>query len=234
MYKSYPKIKKKAEVLILAGDIGKINNNIYTEFMNYINKTWEKTFYILGNHEFYHNKKTHLQLEYIYDNFFNDFENIILMKPDKIYQYENFNFIGCTLWSYAMKKFTNCFKKIKYYNKEKKIKENITLDYYNNLYFEHKNKLLSKIKDNIIVITHYPVIDFNVRHSKYSNQTEEEKKIFSNNLDLKCKNCVFISGHTHYSFDFNYNGNRFISNQFGYPNKINETRLKTDGLFEIK
>lgn len=51
-YKSYPKIEKKAKVLILAGDIGKINNNIYTEFMAYINKTWEKTFYVLGNHEF--------------------------------------------------------------------------------------------------------------------------------------------------------------------------------------
>ena len=43
----------------------------------------------------------------------------------------------------------------------------------------------------------------------------------------------WMSGHTHYSYDFNYKETRFISNQFGYIDEINNSEINYDGLFEI-
>lgn len=56
-YNTFPKINKKAKYLILAGDIGRICDKNYKEFIDYCSKTWEQTIVILGNHEFYHKKK---------------------------------------------------------------------------------------------------------------------------------------------------------------------------------
>ena len=42
-----------------------------------------------------------------------------------------------------------------------------------------------------------------------------------------------MSGHTHYSYDFIFKEIRFISNQFGYLDDLEDTGVNYDGLFEI-
>lgn len=234
-YKQYPKIDKKAELLFLAGDIGKINHKNFDEFISYVNDTWERTYYVLGNHEFYHNKKTHIKLLQEYQDFFDNYSNIILVQPGKEYYYKGFRIIGSTLWSHAYCKYTNCFNNIKMFDESKYRKCPISLNYYNSLYEDHLNLLKQNIKDKTIILTHYPVTQFNTSHPKFNNQSQEVKDIFANNLldELNVKDCIFISGHTHYSFDFEYKSNRFISNQFGYPDEINETGINENGLYII-
>jgi hypothetical protein len=70
----------------------------------------------------------------------------------------------------------------------------------------------------------------------------EEKSIppsyFSWNDDtlnkLQLKNVlVWISGHTHWSYDLNKNGIRLISNQIGYKHEIHKTRTNEEGLYKI-
>lgn len=68
---SYPKIKPLAKYLFLAGDIGTISN----KYDSYCANNWEKTFYVLGNHEFYQNnefahKKNFEELEMEYKEIF--------------------------------------------------------------------------------------------------------------------------------------------------------------------
>ena len=43
---------------------------------------------------------------------------------------------------------------------------------------------------------------------------------------------LWISGHTHYSYDFTKNKCRFLSNQMGYSSEINESKFNQNGIFE--
>jgi predicted phosphodiesterase len=86
LHKSYPKIKSKCDYLILAGDIGKIDdkNGVYKDFMDYCSKNWKKIVVILGNHEFYDNQRTFYKLLESYKLFFMDYENICLLEKETI------------------------------------------------------------------------------------------------------------------------------------------------------
>jgi hypothetical protein len=42
-----------------------------------------------------------------------------------------------------------------------------------------------------------------------------------------------MSGHTHWSYDFQQDGIRLISNQLGYKSEICKTVIDEDGLYEI-
>ena len=75
--------------------------------------------------------------------------------------------------------------------------------------------------------------------SKYSTERNTTKFYFSwsdNTLDNFNLNNVsaFISGHTHWSYDFNDKNTRFISNQLGYKSELGSTGLNEDGLYEIE
>jgi predicted phosphodiesterase len=59
-YKKFPKFKPLAKYLFLAGDIGTIESKYdqkIINFLSYCSENWEKTFYVLGNHEFYQTNK---------------------------------------------------------------------------------------------------------------------------------------------------------------------------------
>jgi predicted phosphodiesterase len=234
-HKDFPKIERKADVLFLAGDIGKINHKNYEEFIQYVNDTWEQTYYVLGNHEFYHSKKTHIRLLVDYQELFEKFVNVTLVLPGQEYYYKGFRIIGSTLWSYAHDKYTNCFKKIRMNHPTSHRKCPITLEYHNTLYENHLEFLKTNIKNKTIVLTHYPVIQYGTSHPKFENQNQQVKDMFANNIvnELDVEYCVFIAGHTHYSYDFEYNGNRFISNQFGYPDEFRETGICERGVFSL-
>jgi hypothetical protein len=51
---------------------------------------------------------------------------------------------------------------------------------------------------------------------------------------LNLKNVsIWISGHTHWSYDFEKNGIRFISNQIGHKDEIGTVGANEVGLFDI-
>jgi len=45
---------------------------------------------------------------------------------------------------------------------------------------------------------------------------------------------LWISGHTHWSYDFKRYNTRFISNQLGYKSETENTWLNEKGLYEIE
>ena len=83
-----------------------------------------------------------------------------------------------------------------------------------------KNGFLENIEDETIVITHYPVFNDGCSHPKYNNDESKIKDYICSNIfndiNKKINNCVFISGHTHYNYDYWDNGHRLLSNQKGY------------------
>ena len=91
-------------------------------------------------------------------------------------------------------------------------------------------------------MTHFPPQQTNTSHQKYSLQGKMLKNYFSHpdktikDLDNISNILCWISGHTHYSYDFiSSDGVRLISNQMGYINEAmsGESGFKQDGLFEI-
>jgi hypothetical protein len=54
-----------------------------------------------------------------------------------------------------------------------------------------------------------------------------------NKIDFYSHIKLWLSGYTHYSYDFTHNQTRFLSNQIGHVGEQDKSNLKYDGLFEI-
>lgn len=68
--KYYPLIEPKAEILLLLGDIGKISSKNYLEFIKDCSTKFKYILIVLGNHEYYHSKKSMNKLFLEYQSYF--------------------------------------------------------------------------------------------------------------------------------------------------------------------
>ena len=241
-YSKIPQIEPLSEYLILAGDIGYIDSNIYKDFIKYVSKNWKNVFLVIGNHEYYHDTKSYSQINKELRIFLKNFSNVILLDRE-IFLIDDIMIIGCTFWSNIdvhVVDYINDFNYIKMFNSDNQLVK-LTLKEYQKFHQEEKTFLMNsflKEYHNIIIITHYPLIQKNTSHPKYNNDPIWIKNYFSTNFDFNQINnnnnkIICISGHTHYSFDFIENNIRYISNQFGYKNEIKNSKLKIDGVFEL-
>jgi hypothetical protein len=227
--KSLPNIRPKAPYLFLAGDIGNIETSprIYKEFMDYVSKYWTHTFVILGNHELYSNAKNIEDLTDVYVALFQKYNNITFLNNEETY-IEGYRVLGSTLWSHI-----DISKKdsiMKYVNSIDKM--NITPMIYNKLHYLSAKWLETNYISSYpktIIITHYPATqNIDTYAPKHRYQSQHIKDVIGTNIagnkifPYKDNKIIFISGHTHYSFDITdpLNKNiRYISNQLGYPNE---------------
>jgi predicted MPP superfamily phosphohydrolase len=56
--KTIPKIKPIAPYLFLSGDITRVSHPSFIEFFEYCNNNWLKTFYIMGNHDYWNSNSS--------------------------------------------------------------------------------------------------------------------------------------------------------------------------------
>ena len=205
------------EICILAGDIGNPYQKNYDIFMNFINKNFKKTFCIAGNHEYYNNTKTVQQTNEFMEAYFQQFNNISFL--NNTYElYDNYCFIGTTLWS----KITN-----PNYN----INDIYSIPNFNYIEYNRLNQLsidflqhaLEK-NENCIVITHHvpsnSLIDLKY---KTPEMIPYNQWFYCNMDDLikinKNKIKYWIYGHTHISSNVIMNEIPFLCNPIGYPNE---------------
>jgi hypothetical protein len=255
-YDTFPKLIPTAKYLILAGDIGIINETCFTEFIQYVSERWIKVFYVLGNHEYYKHKDCNKVFQK-YVEFFKKFENVILLQQD-MYDIiddetnEEWCIMGCTLWGFYPEDcpydYISSLRKI---YKKQEINQNnkivtrtipITREIFNNMYESDKNWILKhlNIDKNIILITHFPVKIEGTSHPIWDD--EKYKTIFATDLNLEKRHVnntsiklICIGGHTHYSHDFTYNNIRYISNQMGMEDEFEKgiTEYNESGLYII-
>jgi predicted phosphohydrolase len=205
------------DICILAGDIGNPYESNYNIFMNFIDNNFKKSFVISGNHEYYNNHKSIEDTNIFLVEYFKKFNNISFLN-NTYEDYENFCFVGTTLWS-------------KIYNPEYKINDVYSIHNFD--YIKYNNLNISSIafledtllkNNNCIVITHHlpsnSLIDIKYKTQKMLPYNQW----FYCNLDnlietyrdkLKC----WIYGHTHMSSYNIINGIPFICNPIGYPNE---------------
>ena len=207
------------EICILAGDIGNPYKSNYDTFMNFISKNFKKTFVIAGNHEYYNKKKMIYETDAFLETYFEQFDNMRFLN-NQYEIYDNFCFIGTTLWS----KITNPNYKI---NDEYQI-PNFDHIQYNKLNEECvdflKNTLENSCLKNCIVITHHMPSQSRV-DIKYKTPTmlpynqwyycDLDELIDTHKEKIKC----WFYGHTHIPSDGIINDIPFLCNPIGYPNE---------------
>ena len=263
MKNSYPQITPLADYLFLGGDIGKFGFPNFKPFFDYCSKNWKMTFYIFGNHEFYHNSKTLINLKQEYGEFFDQYSNVKLL-DDSYHDLEletiTYRIYGSVLWSnidLGILGF-NDLKFIKTKN-EKNWNVPISIDEFNSMNLVCVKKLINQVKSanqsnvKLIVMTHFtPTFQTihqpnRVAHPMYDSQNISIKKYFSNDIinddylasygltteEFLSNIKLWISGHTHYSYDFNFKGTRFLANQKGYDGEEDYTNFNYSGVFEL-
>ena len=251
LWNKLPKLPVKAKYLFLAGDICSLSNELFYNFFDYCSLNWEKTFYIPGNHEFYSKKRNYNELDFEYKLKIREkYKNVFYLNDDFAQLNENINVYGSVFWTKSPFKHTsearlyiNDYNWITYYNKSRSRVVNLDILYVNELSETSKNKLQKYLNDNkdkiTIIMTHFPPLRNGVVNPKYLIKKDITDLYFTwpdeTILEFDLTNVpLWISGHTHWSYNFNNNDCQFISNQVGYLNEIFKTGLNEDGAYEIE
>jgi predicted phosphohydrolase len=205
------------EICILAGDIGNPFEPNYDIFMNFITTNFIKTFIIAGNHEYYNKTKTIEETNRFMENYFKKFDNISFLN-NKYEYYNNYCFIGTTLWS-------------KITNPKYEINDVNYIPYFDYIQYNRLNMLsvdfledVLQKNENCIIITHHvpsnSLIDIKYKTQKMRPYNQwffcnMDDLIEKYNSKIKC----WIYGHTHTHSNVIINNIPFLCNPIGYPNE---------------
>ena len=233
-----PPIIPEAKYLFLAGNICTLGHPTFFPFLDYCSRSWEKTFIVPGNQDFYSFKKNHGTLDFEYNLKIGErYKNIFYLNNSKASLNDTIDVYGSTLWSkprfsrYEVKYFTD-FLNIQQFSDKKK--QNTLIDYHfvQNLSNKDADYLEESINKNTdkktIILTHFPPTqEGTIQPSKVLHED------FGNILDKVnlCNVPLWISGHTHWSYDITHHSTRLISNQLGF--KFETTRYSKNGVFLI-
>ncbi len=208
-------------ICVLAGDIGNPYLANYDIFMSYISKSFKHAFVIAGNHEYYNKKYNINEINDYLKKYFMKFDNISFLNNTYEY-YDNYCFIGTTLWSHV----TDIYSEI---NDVYKIKD---FDYedYNELNKKSINFITSILNNdhnnNCIVITHhlpsYLLIDDKYKKPKIDRYNQWfycdlDHVIKEHSNKIKC----WFYGHTHTPSNIMIHNVNLVCNPIGYPDENN-------------
>ena len=224
-------------ILILAGDIGNPFSPNYLELLIKVNNCYKRIYLITGNHEYYNNghnvEETNNKVKYLLQE--HNLNKVIFLN-NSFDIYENYLFIGSTLWS-EINDFTNQINDLNCI-------PNMTFSYYNKLHKEGRSYIESVLdsdlaKDNIkiIVITHHLPL-YQLIHPKFLGESVKKynqwfasklddlmlkysyKDIGSNgNKEEKNKISAWFYGHSHIPNDDELYGIKFYCNSIGYKDE---------------
>jgi predicted MPP superfamily phosphohydrolase len=250
LWNKLPTLPVNSKYLFLAGDICTQNNALFYEFFTYCSKNWEKVFYTPGNHEFYSKKKNYNELSFEYKYRLDEkYKNVFYLDNEFVSLNDEFNVYGSTFWTKSpfsrlseAKSNINDYNCISYFNKTKGYVVPLDTTYVNELSETAKNKLqayLNETDKKTIIMTHFPPISRGTSDPKYSTSFPTTSQPYfswpDDTIDgLNLQNVpVWISGHTHWSYNLEKNMCRFISNQLGYKSEMGKTGLEENGLFDV-
>jgi predicted phosphohydrolase len=250
LWNKLPILPVNSKYLFLAGNICSQTHPLFYQFFDYCSKQWEKVFYVPGSHEFYVKTKNYNELSFEYKYKLTErYKNVFYLDNEVVALNAEVNIYGTTFWTippfastYEAKMYVNDYNWISYFNKKQNMVLNLDINYVKELANESFNKLqnhLNETDKKTIIMTHFPPLKSGTVVPKYLLERRTTNLYFGwpdeTLAKFKLNNVlVWISGHTHWTYDFNKNGTRFISNQLGYKSEVDSTGLKEDGLYEIE
>lgn len=250
LWNKMPTIQVKANYLFLAGDICNITHPLFYPFLDYCSLNWKKTFYIPGNHEYYIKKKNYNELlfEYKY-KIAERYKNVFCLDNNFIsLDEENINIYGSTFWTqppfastYEAQMFVNDYNYISYFKQGLNQVVDLDINYVKQLSNEAFTSLqdyLNETDKKTIVMTHFPPNRTGTSDPRYLAEKRAINSYFAwpdgTLQNFKLDNVLtWISGHTHWSYDFMQDDVRLIGNQLGYKSEVGHTGVNEDGVYEI-
>ena len=210
----------EGEVLILAGDICLVDEiGEMDKFFNQCVAKYDKVYYVMGNHEFYHSsfKDAHSRLKSALP------KGIRLLQNQSEY-YNGVHFVGATMWTdfnndgleiESARHYMNDYYTIGGFTPEKSIEENTNTK-------EWFNQCVPMLKQApVVMITHHSPSESSVKgrylqsKSAYSNRME---KFITDHSNIS----HWVHGHIHHNNDYKIGGCRVLSNPRGYdPVELN-------------
>ena len=236
--KQFPLVLQKtdSDILVVAGDVSD-DIGLSLEYLNFLSTNYKKVLFVDGNHE--HITK--------YPNLFTEDEIAEKLKkiqnPKLVYLGSNnyYNngtlFIGeCGWWDYdtqqsrekGMNYFEGWIESLNNENSALKFMDNVSLySYYQNK--KMKQTLIESENDEnineIIIVTHtVPKKEFAVKSDLKIETTFQLQSHASDLLKVSSKVKMWIFGHTHFEFDVNIDGVRYLSHPRGRPEDFNREK----------
>lgn len=210
-YFNIKECKTDADVLVLAGDIGRLDNHHHTillRFLKECKEVYEHVIYVAGNHEFYFYdlfKGYDMLQEICYKVGINFLQNSEI-------NIDGINFFGTTLWTdmnmmlaeKATRRYLNDFRLISVNGKMLTSKQ---------MYEENElARVALRHTDANVIITHH-VPNKEGIHPRWACNDGNYGFM---NVNLQTKGELWIFGHTHDSADYWKDGTHFICNPRGY------------------
>lgn len=214
-----------ANILVLAGDIGKLRPDTLSPFIDYCCARWAHVLYVAGNHEFYDTLQSReIIIEQLRD--------LTLTRPNlhfmdrNIVTIEGQRFLGCTLWSKPLSSIG-----LADFNQIKTHQLPISIHTMASWHSEDLQWLTDHICKDDVVITHFmPLSNLDLKGCGHrSIYPISQYDLYFGNIDcwhlFKRQPKLWISGHTHQRFDVGFKAEpdacavRWVCNPYGYPDE---------------
>jgi len=212
-------LKAVGDILVLAGDIGYLNDNNYIKhpFWDWASENYKQVIVAIGNHELYQ----YYDLANIPHGLVCSIRNNVKCYYNAVVRIENVDFIISTLWAkipldeaYLTEHYVNDFHRI-LYNAEP-----LTWDKFNcehdNCFRFIRNEVAKSRSEHIIVVTHH-VPSFQLASPDFAGSkingaftVELEEYIEGSPIEY------WIYGHSHRNIDKFIGKTKCVSNQLGY------------------
>lgn len=221
-------ITPKADILILAGDIGSLYKyKQLKSFLEQICPHFKATLYVPGNHEFYlqdgYKPQSFENLMIQLHTLKNNINNLYILQQSSIIL-NDICFVGATLWSKCLINIPRYIVRIPDMNTLSYLQKHESDVMYLSKVISWNNKMKKTGEGRkVVVITHHcpteKVLAVNTKKDKFKSLYVSDLEYLINEDNVH----TWICGHIHQNFDFFLNGTRIVGNQKGKPkDKIND------------
>lgn len=208
-----------ADVLLLAGDIGLLSKlPVYDWFFDYVSENFGTTYWIAGNHEYYHYdlfKKRGTVKESIRPNVF--------LVNDYAVTHDMVRLIFATLWTrislrnqIAIARSMNDFHSI-HYNGNRLTAEDLTVEHESSLQFIENELMHQEDQLKTIVVTHHVPTFLHYPPEYFGDVLNEAFAVELKTMIKTIGPDYWIYGHHHQNIaPFNIGKTTLLTNQLGY------------------
>ena len=225
----------RGDILLLAGDIVPFAvMDKHADFFSYISDHFQTTYWIPGNHEYYHSdiaQKCGILNEKISSNVF------LVNNTSSLH--DNVKFVFSTLWTeirplnqWIIQQRISDFKVIHYNNTR------FSIDHYNELHQESREFIESEIEnsfsENTVVVTHHVPALMNYPEQYRNDVLNDVFVVDLQEMIADHKIDYWIYGHHHMNVDeFTVGETKMLTNQLGYVKYDENKYFSNDKIINI-